>query len=284
MTGARFLITHLKELPRLPFVYTTLLAAFVLASRGRAKVPNALWSLLAAAAMGTLAVTLAGGGAANGLHRYMFSFVTSALLVSLVHAVAIAVALRPPALRALTLAGLIAATSYLALSTQLPALNYYQYNLSSVFRSLRGEQLLAPGLSEKYRTLQQAIPEKALFLESTAYPFLFDFHRNRILVDDQPGSASAAPGQPFFAGADTLANYLLASGVRYVAYDYATPAIFADTALMRSLAADDLHPAAQAVARMDMDFRNSMLELRRTRRRLFDDGSSVALDLLARER
>ncbi|MDQ6770215.1 MAG: hypothetical protein M3Z54_09530 [Gemmatimonadota bacterium] len=283
VTGARFLITHLKELPRLPYVYTTVLAAFVLASRSRARVPNAFWSLLAAAAIGTLAVTLAGGGAVNELHRYMYSFAISALMVSLVYAVATAVAVRTPIPRALALAGLSLATGYLVLSTEVPALRYYQYNLSSVLRSLRGEQLVAPELAAKYRQLQQAIPENALFLECMGYPFLFDFRRNRILVDDQPGSASPAPGQPFFAGADTLANYLLASGVQYVAYDYATPAILADTALMRSLAADDRHPVAQAVARMDIDFRNSMLELSRTRRRIFDDGSSLALDLRARE-
>jgi len=114
------------------------------------------------------------------------------------------------------------------------------------------------------------------------YPFLFDFVRNRILLEDIPGLASPAPGQPFFAGAEALASYLVSNGVGYVAYDYASEASVPGKGLLAALANDDRYPVAQAVVRLTFDFHHSLLELGLTRQRIFDDGTAFAVDLLNR--
>jgi hypothetical protein len=284
VTGWRFLIERLKELPLFPYTYVTILAGLLLVRGSRARVPDALWSLLAAAAIGTIGVLVSIAGAVNDVYRYMYAFVMSALLVALIHAIAELGASRAAGkTKQLALLGVSVVTVVMVLSTAREAGHMYRYHLSTVHRALRGEQLIAPALAAKYRNLQDALPEKAVLLEHMDYPFLFDFRRNRILLDDLPGSASLAPGQPFFAGADALANYLVSNGIRYVAYDYAT-----ETGVRQedyaALVNDDLHPSAQALVRLTFDLHKNLLELGRSRHRIFDDGTAFAVDLLTPSR
>ena len=133
----------------------------------------------------------------------------------------------------LALFGVSAATLVLVLSTAGETRYLYRFNLATVYHALQGDQLIAPALAAKYRNLQHALPEKAVLLEHMDYPFLFDFRRKPILMDDQPGHASLAPGRPFFAGAEALARYLVSNGIRYVAYDYATEAGLPQEGLLR---------------------------------------------------
>ncbi len=284
VTGWRFLIGHLKELPLLPYTYVTILAGLLLVQRSRARVPDALWSLLTAAAIGTTGVLVAIAGAVNDVYRYMYAFVMSALLVALIQAIAaLAASGATGRTKRFALLGVSVATVVLVLSTARQGWDLYSYNLSTVRRALRGEQLIAPALAAKYQNLQHALPEKAVLLEHMDYPFLFDFRRNPILLDDHPGSASLAPGQPFFAGAEALASYLVSNGIRYVAYDYATETGVRQEGVLAALANDDLFPgkSAQAVVRLTFDFHKNLLELGRTRQRIFDDGTAFAVDLLA---
>jgi hypothetical protein len=280
VTGWRFVLEHLKELPRLPYLYVATVAAGLLLTPSRARVPGAFWSLLAAAAIGTLAVTVSVAGSVSDIYRFMYAFVISALIVALIQAIAASTAVHRTRTRRLGVAVLSVATVLLVLSTALRSLDLYRFNLLTLRSALRGDQLIAPALAAKYLNLQHALPENVVLLEHMDYPFLFDFRRNRIWLDDLPGSASPAPGQPFFAGAEALANYLVSTGVRYVAYDYATEAD-APRKMLAALADDDLHPSAQAVVRLTFDFHDNLLELGRTRRRIFDDGTAFALDLLA---
>jgi hypothetical protein len=283
VTGWRFLIEHLKELPLLPYTYVTILVGVLLVQRSRARVPDALWSLLAAAAIGTTGVMVA--VAVNDMYRFMYAFVMSALLIALIHVIiALAASGATGRMKRLALLGVGMATIVLLVSTARQARDLYKYNLLTVYRALRGDQLIAPALAAKYRDLQHALPEKAVLLEHMEYPFLFDFSRNPILLDDMPGSASLAPGQPFFAGAEALASYLVSNGIRYVAYDYATEAGMPQEGALAALVDDDRHPSAQAAVRLTFDFHNNLLKLGRTRQRTFDDGTAFAVDLLSRSR
>jgi hypothetical protein len=284
VTGWRFLIEHVKELPLLPYAYVTMLAGLLLVQRSM-RVPDALWGLLAAAAIGTSGILVALAGAVNQVYRYMYAFVMSALLVALIQAIAALVASGGMGrTKRLALLGVSAATVLLVLPTAREAWDLYRFNLSCVQRALQGEQLIAPALAAKYRNLQHALPEKAVLLEHMDYPFLFDFRRNPILLDDMPGSASLAPGRPFFAGAEVLASYLVSNGIRYVAYDYATEAGLPQEGALAALANDDRHPNAQANVRLTFDLHKNLLELGRTRQRIFDDGTAFAVDLLAPRR
>jgi len=127
-----------------------------------------------------------------------------------------------------------------------------------------------------------AVPKNAVLLAHMDYPFLFDFARNRILLADIPGRASAAPGQPFFTGAETLASYLVSNGVEYVAYDYASEASSPEKGPLAALANDDRYPVAQAVVRLTFDFHHSLRELGLTRQRIVDDGTAFAANPLNR--
>jgi hypothetical protein len=285
VTGSRFLIEHLKELPFLPYAYVTILAGLLLVQRSRARVPDALWSLLVGAAIGTTGVLVAVAGAVNDVYRFMYAFVMGALLITLIHAiVALAASSLTSRMKRLAYLGVGVATVVMVLSTARQARDLYKYNLLTAYHALRGDQLIAPALAAKYRDLQYTLPEKAVLLEHMEYPFLFEFSRNLILLDDMPGSASPAPGQPFFAGAEALASYLVSNGIRYVAYDYATEAGAPQEGALAALVDDDRHPSAQAVVRLTFDFHKNLLELGRTRQRTFDDGTAFAVDLLSPRR
>ena len=284
VTGWHFFIQHLKELPLFPYTYFVMLVVVLLVVRPKPKVSEAFWSLLAGAAIGTAGVVVAVAGAVNDIDRFMYAFVMGALLVALIQAIAALTGSGATGrTKRLALLGVSVATVVLVLSTAREAREMYSYNLLTVRRALRGEQLIAESATAKYRNLQNALPQKAVLLEHMDYPFLFDFRRNRILIDDQPGSASLAPGQPFFAGAEALARYLVLNGIQYVAYDYATEAGVSQESFA-ALANNDRAPSAQAVVRLTFDFHRNLMELGRTRQRIFDDGTAFAVDLLAPSR
>ena len=259
-----------------PYAYLAMLTGLLLTSHAR--VSDAFWSLLAAVAVGSIAIMVAIGD----VYRYTYPFVMSALLLALIQVIAVfagsGVAVRT---KQLALLGVSLATLVLVLSTIQQTRNLFKYNLSTAYRALRGEQLIAPALAAKYQSLQRALPEKAVLLEHMDYPFLFDFHRNTILLDDHPGFASLAPGQPFFAGGEALDSYLVSNGIRYVAYDYATETGLHQEGVLAALINDDLHPAAQSTVRLVFDFHKNLRQLGRTRERIFDDGTAFAVDLLS---
>jgi hypothetical protein len=280
VTGWRFLIRHLKELPPAPYLCVTLFASLLLLVPSRRRVSEAYWGLLGGASIGTVAIVLAVGGLANGIYRYMYAFVMSALLVGLIQAIAaLAASWRRSSVRAAAVVAGVA-TSLLLLSTARQTLKMYWFNVSTLRRVARGEQLINPRLAAKYRKIQNSVPENAVLLAHMEYPFLFDFGRNRILLEDHPGLASAAPGQPFFAGPEALANYLVSNGVEYIAYDYWSEAGAPEAGSFAALANDDRYPAAQAMIRLWFDFHHNLLDLGHTRQRIFDDGTAFVVSLL----
>jgi hypothetical protein len=129
-----------------------------------------------------------------------------------------------------------------------------------------------------YRRLQSAVPPGAPLLERLDKPFLLDFKRNPVLVDDNPGGASLPGGMPFFRGAEPLAQYLLQHHIRYVAYSYRTKGGYT-----RSAAGDRLAPGVNAWIRTQaqhaFDFQDNLETLSRSRRIIFDDGQNWVLDL-----
>ena len=78
------------------------------------------------------------------------------------------------------------------------------------------------------RRMQAAIPEGKVILERLDYPFLMNFHRNRVLVADWPGADGPAPGWPLGKGPGRLAAYFRQLGVDYIAYTYTGRRIITD--------------------------------------------------------
>jgi hypothetical protein len=136
---------------------------------------------------------------------------------------------------------------------------------------------------EDERRMQQAVPAGQLLLVMIERPYLLDFARNRIELFDQPGAVSPRPGVPLLAGGEKVADYLIGQGVRYLAFSrpdkanqplYSRPhwkaQLSSPTRIWRSVA--PLYLAAFDVVD----------QLAQSRRRLYDDGHFVVIDLTVR--
>ena len=126
--------------------------------------------------------------------------------------------------------------------------------------------------------MQNEVPAGERMLVYMSTPALLDFRRNRIDVIDWPGEASPPPGMPVRAGGEKIAEYLLGQKIRYLAYSYRLEAgfppqqyvVYVSPVLGRIIS----RQAADSFA-----FQDALSELMQTRRRIYDDGSNVLLDL-----
>jgi hypothetical protein len=147
--------------------------------------------------------------------------------------------------------------------------------------SLSGLDLDTPAEVSAYRDLQLAVPPGQKILVRMDKNFLFDFRRNPIYVNDLPGGASLPPGIPIFKGPETLADYLVQHGIRYLAYSYGDEASFS-----RELFGRRLEPQVniwiRRGAEIAFDFQDNVLALGKSRKRLYDNGSMFVLDLETR--
>lgn len=157
-------------------------------------------------------------------------------------------------------------------------LDHKDYEVASLRFALTGKDVVSPSEVSAYRDLQDSIPPGQKVLVRLDKNFLLDFRRNPIYIDDLPGGASLPPGIPSFQGPEAVANYLLAHGVRYVAYSYGDEASFS-----RALFSDRLEPNVNVWirrgAQIAFDFQDNLARLGRTRKRLFDNGQMFVLDL-----
>lgn len=135
----------------------------------------------------------------------------------------------------------------------------------------------------RYHKIQQLIPEKATILTRLDAAFLLDFRRNVIFIADWPGSASPPPGIPVFRGADTLADYLIAQSIRYVAYSYSKKSQLPNFYLREFLAKHkpDDYPWLIKELNLTLDFQENLERLSKTRKIIFNDSEIMVLDLLA---
>src|SRR4029453_362611 len=69
-----------------------------------------------------------------------------------------------------------------------------------------------------YRDLQSHMSAGAKAVMMVDEPFRFDLRRNQMFSLDLGGGMGPSPGYPAFAGSDALRSYLIANGVRYIAY------------------------------------------------------------------
>ena len=126
------------------------------------------------------------------------------------------------------------------------------------------------------RRAQDVIPEGAGVLVVIERPFLLDFRRHRVYVGDCLGLTSPPPGMPVEEGGQALADYLLANGIGYVMFAYADSAGYDH---IRKIDPKLLRPwLRNAIPRM-LAGMDTLQELRRTKRRLFDDGRVAVFDI-----
>jgi hypothetical protein len=134
--------------------------------------------------------------------------------------------------------------------------------------------------AEPILRMQQAVPPGERMLVMIERPFLLDYARNRITHLDLPGASSPAPHLPFAAGGQQVSDYLLGQGIRYFAFvrpDQAESQIYSRTH-WTSLLTGSMR-VWRITAPIFLSTFDDVDELARTRRRLYDDGHFVVVDL-----
>jgi len=157
----------------------------------------------------------------------------------------------------------------------------YRIAASQIVAGLRGRPYVSPVVRDSYARMQAAVPEGAPILTHLADSYLVDFRRNPIYLADWPGGASPPPKMPIFEGPEPLAEYLSGQGIRYLAYSYAEGERFHANRLPKD---GSVEVAAwdRIVDRHAEAFRDLLGDLMRSRRRAFDDGALVVIDLATR--
>jgi hypothetical protein len=126
---------------------------------------------------------------------------------------------------------------------------------------------------------QNVVPEKEVILSRLAKPFLLDFKRNQILNIDYI-NGGPPPGIPFFKGSDALAEYLRSKGIKYVSYSYSDEGGFSKNQFKYRL--DPVKDRMERMqARFLFDFQDNLMQLSRTKKRIYDDGNIFVLDLVS---
>jgi hypothetical protein len=136
------------------------------------------------------------------------------------------------------------------------------------------------GTPEIERRMQAAVPPKAPLLVMIDRPYLLDFARNPIEILDQPGAASPTPGIPFVEGAEKVALYLQAQGIRYVGFvrpDKAVSPLYSRAQWQGML--NGAAPLWHATAPFNLAAFDALGQLAQHHRRLYDDGQLVVVDL-----
>jgi len=131
----------------------------------------------------------------------------------------------------------------------------------------------------RYVSMVKSIPNGEKIIARLEKPYLLPFRNHNIYIVDYPGGASLPSGMPFRKGSEPLAEYLLSKSIRYVMYSYANHCQFGDQYLERlNLRLSWIRSEAEHT----FDFQDNLVQLARTRKKIYDDGDIYILDLTQR--
>lgn len=270
LRGAQLLFQHITDPSS---VALATLGVFYLTSRrwgisGR----EAVLSLLLAAAVGHVVVTLATGEPNNS--RYSFPFVFAAVLALITVAASWSPTARQNEWAASGPLLAIGVALFLVGSTWFPSRILYAECLQGIRRGIQSAPLVPSPEIAAYQQLQRSIPQGEVILARLEKPFLLDFKRNTVFLVDY-AVASPPPGMPLSEGGEALARYLTSQSTRYVAYSYT-----GEAARRAVVGHDRYSPFTLNQIERTFDFEDDLEQLSKTRRRVYDDGRSFVLDLL----
>lgn len=178
----------------------------------------------------------------------------------------------------------IGAASLVVLITLSFAVNFASSGAS--LTNLFGSRIFINGLDptvEQDRAntlkLQSHVPTGEVILARLGRNYLFDFKRNPIWIADYPGAASPNPGLPIFEGPETMRQYLLDQGIRYVAFRYSD-------LFTREVYAGRLLEAPWSWVRVEAEntfaFQENLAYLAKELGTVYDDGQQLLLYLDAK--
>jgi hypothetical protein len=245
-------------------------------------------SLIISAGLGTLIITLSIGGDPNGFDRYPFPFIYPAIFILLINACTNQkdvdknkFSASSSLLIAMLVVGLL-----IGGSDAISQANWKRYSnllIGNIRVGLSNKPLVSVQEVERYAKMQQSIPQSVAILTRLEKPFIMNFKRNEIFIADWPGGASLPPGMPFFRGGEALADYLVSKSIDYVAYSYAKEASIPRQDFL-GLLKPNLPPWTRTVVKHILDFQANLMELSKTRKRIYDDGDIFVLDLSSHEK
>ena len=128
--------------------------------------------------------------------------------------------------------------------------------------------------------MQAAVPRGSPLLVMIERPYLLDFARNPIALIDLPGAASPRRALPLLDGGEKIARYLVAEGFRYFAFvspDHPETDLYRRSHWKQALG--DARASSSGAARLYLATFDATDYFVRTRRRLYDDGHFVVVDL-----
>jgi hypothetical protein len=141
----------------------------------------------------------------------------------------------------------------------------------------------------RYQALLNDIPEDSIILVMLDRPYLLDFTKHEIWLNDWPGASSLPPGLPFNKkDGEALSSYLLSKNIRYIAYSYEDQAVFRDRFKVWLVPPDEMplwavnekhnYDFRDTIKRV-YDFQDTVMSLSRKRLRVYDDSRIFILDL-----
>jgi hypothetical protein len=158
--------------------------------------------------------------------------------------------------------------------------NRYSAFADNIKAGIDGVSMISQQQIAQYIKMQESIPEGETLLTRLKKPFLLNFKRNTIFIADWPGGASPPPGMPLFKGSEPLADYLTSQSLKYVAYSYGTEAGYPKKSFLKP--GKNTNYWIDNQIKNTLDFEASLKELGNTRKRVYDDGDILILDLLSR--
>ncbi len=247
-----------------------------------ASLRRAAIALASAAAVSAILFVVLGDPEFNrSLARYAFPMASAALLGLVLGA------MRPTPgggrSRANAMAAITAAACFLFINSR-AVVSSFQQQAVNLRRVVSTDPVVPEGARVAMAALEGSVPAGSHLLATLERPFLLDFKKRKIFIMSLPGMASPPPGMPIARGGEAVADYLVAHSVRYLAYggvDDARPLLSLTEEQIRQR-----YPHSKTrwvMLRYHQRYHRVVEELASSRRRLFEDGRNLVLDLEVKE-
>jgi len=216
----------------------------------------------------------------RSISRYVFPAVTASFLVLILSTLAEDTKnTRKNALGPAMIAALVVGLGWMMLQRDLIEKNWNR-TLFQFSRAAAGADWIAPERRRVVDLLQESLPEKGTLLATLRDPALLDFTRRKIFIMSLPGMSMLPPGMPISDGGEAVAEYLLDHDIPLLAYG-----ALDDSSRLLALSEDNIrnrYPDSKmrwALLRYHQRYHKVVKQLVRTRKSLYNDGRTVALDL-----
>jgi len=227
-----------------------------------------------------------GGFEADINARYYFAFLVATILAIIVSMVPRAAGPAPGLMaspRALLVVAAVVAHATLTQTDRTAALIADIDHTERAWAHASDDLAGQVAATQRYHDMQNTVPAGATIAVAVDEPFRFDLKRNQIFNIDEPGGMGPKPGYPVFKGAEAVADYFLAHGIRYLgAVDFHKSRSLYNLDLWRKFLKGWERSYVGHEARVVVDSMESVESLIKSRRKLYDDSYVRIVDLSQR--